>query len=156
KDTSMKPDPQNKERMIEVRKNGNVIVETRYHSGFIIPEDGEGAPIACVLPMSGSGHSVSKNWMGMMNRKIVDGQKADSWWAYYRLKTVSKTKGNNTWDMFEVTDAGPEKNGIPTTMWAPTTEDLERGEALHVALSSGVKTFDASEQDEGNGDNEKM
>jgi hypothetical protein len=41
-------------------------------------------------------------------------------------------------------------------MWAPTTEDLERGEALHVALSSGVKTFDASEQDEGNGDNEKM
>lgn len=152
KDTSMKPDPQNKERMIEVRKNGNVIVETRYHSGYIIPEEKGLAPIPCVLPMSGSGHSVSKNWMGMMNRKIVDGQKADSWWAYYRLKTVSKTKGNNTWDMFEVTDAGPEKNGIPTTMWAPTEEDLARGEELFLALSSGTKTFDASEEAGGNDD----
>lgn len=154
KDTSMKPDPMNKDRKIEVRKNGNVLVETRYHSGFIISEDGSEAPIPCVLPMSGSGHSVSKNWMGMMNRKIVDGQKADSWWCYYRLKTISKTKNDNTWDMFEVTDAGPEKNGIPTTMWAPTQEDLERGEQLYLALSSGTKTFDASEQAED--DDEKM
>jgi hypothetical protein len=155
KDTSMKPDPMNKERMIEVRKNGNVIVETRYHSGYIIDPDGENAPIACVLPFSGSGHGVSKAWMGMMNRKVVEGQKADSWWAYYRLKTVSKTKNNNTWDLFEVTDAGPEKNGIPTTMWAPTEEDLQRGEELFLALDSGTKTFDASEAADNTGE-EKM
>lgn len=103
KDTAMKPDPMNKERLIEVRKNGNVIVETRYHSGFIISEEENQPPIACVLPFSGSGHQVSKQWMGMMNRKIVEGKKADSWWCYYRLKTVSKTKNNNTWDLFEVT-----------------------------------------------------
>lgn len=148
KDTSMKPDPMNKERMIETRKNGNIIVETRYHSGFIVSEDGSEPPIACVLPFSGSGHGVSKAWMGMMNRKIVDGQKADSWWCYYRLKTVSKTKNNNTWDMFEVTDAGEDKNGLPTTMWAPTQDDLERGESLHVALATGAKTFDASEAED--------
>lgn len=154
KDTKMAPDPMNKERMIEVRKNGNAITETRYHSGFIIDEDGEKAPIACVLPFSGSGHGVSKAWMGMMNRKIVDGNKADSWWAIYRMKTVSKTKNNNTWSLFEVTDAGPEKNGIPTTMWAPTQDDLERGEGLFLALSTGAKTFDAGE--EAGGDNDKM
>jgi hypothetical protein len=92
--------------------------------------------------------------MGMMNRKIVDGNKADSWWCYYRMKTVSKTKNNNTWDLFEVTDAGPEKNGIPTTLWAPTEEDLVRGEELFIALDSGVKRFDASE--EAGDDSEKM
>jgi hypothetical protein len=155
KDTTMKPDPMNKERMVETRKNGNILVETRYHSGFIIPEEKGQAPIACVLPFSGSGHSVSKNWMGMMNRKIVDGQKADAWWCYYRLKSVSKTKNNNTWDMFEVTDAGPEKNGVPTTMWAPTQDDLERGEALFQALDSGTKTFNAGEE-AGEGDNDSM
>jgi hypothetical protein len=154
KDTKMAPDPMNKERQIEVRKNGNVIVETRYHSGFIIPEEKGQPPIACVLPFSGSGHQVSKQWMGMMNRKIVDGNKADSWWCYYRMKTVSKTKNNNTWDLFEVTDAGPEKNGIPTTLWAPTEEDLVRGEELFIALDSGVKRFDASE--EAGDDSEKM
>lgn len=145
KDTSMKPDPQNKERMVEMRKNGNILVETRYHSGFIIPEEEGSVPIACVLPFSGSGHQVSKQWMGMMNRKIVDGAKADAWWCYYRLKTVSKTKNDNTWDLFEVSDAGPEKNGIPTTMWAPTEDDLRRGEELFIALDQGTKTFDASE-----------
>lgn len=157
KNTKMVADPMNKERQIEVRKdNGNVIVETRYHSGFIIDEDGEKAPIACVLPFSGSGHGVSKTWMGMMNSKIINGQKADSWWCYYRLKTVSKTKNNNTWDLFEITDAGaPGKNGVPTTMWAPTQEDLERGEQLFIALDSGTKTFDASEAGEG-ADSEKM
>lgn len=156
KDTKMVPDPMNKERTIEVRKNGNVIVETRYHSGFIIPEEEGEAPIPCVLPFSGSGHGVSKAWMGMMNRKIVEGQKADSWWCYYRMKTVSKTKNNNTWDLFEVTDAGPEKNGIPTTMWAPTEDDLRRGEELFIALDSGAKTFDAGEEGGGDDNEGKM
>lgn len=155
KDTTMKKDPMNEERMVETRKNGNILVETRYHSGYIIDEEGEKPPIACVLPFSGSGHQVSKQWMGMMNRKLVGAQKADSWWAYYRLKTVSKTKNNNTWDMFEVTDAGPEKNGIPTTLWAPTEEDLRRGEELFLALDSGTKTFDAGEMEE-SGSDDKM
>ncbi len=148
-DISMKPDPMNKERKVEMRKNGNIIVETRYHSGFIIPEEKGESPIACVLPFSGSGHQVSKQWMGMMNRKIVEGNKADAWWCYYRMKTTSKTKGENTWDLFEVTDAGPEKNGIPTTMWAPTQEDLARGEELFIALDTGSKTFDAGEEGAG-------
>lgn len=154
KNTKMVKDPMNPERQIEVRQdNGNLISESRYHSGFIIPEDGT-EPIACVLPFSGSGHAVSRMWMGMMNRKIAGGEKKDSWFVYYRMKSVSKTKNNNTWSLFEVTDAGPEENGLPTTLWAPSEEDLARGEALYLALASGEKTF--NEADATDTDTEKM
>lgn len=139
--TKMAPDPMNPERQIEVRKdNGNMIVETRYHSGFLIPED-DGAPMPLVLPFSGSGHSVSKSWMGMMNRKIINGVKADSWCCYYRLKAVYKTKGPNSWHLLEVSDAGEDGE----TMWAPTVEDLERGKELFIGMDSGAKQFNAAD-----------
>lgn len=148
------PDPMNPDRQIEVRKdNGNAIIETRYHSGYMLQE-GE-APIGCTLPFSGSGHSVSKTWMGMMNRKIVNGEKADSWEVGYRLKSVSKTKNNNTWDLFEVSDAGPEENGLPTTLWLDD-EQVSLGEQLHQALQSGATKIDEKDTDAGSGDDGKM
>lgn len=148
KDTKMVPDPMNPERQIEVRKdNGNAIIETRYHSGYMIDPDGEHPPIGCTLPFSGSGHSVSKTWMGMMNRKITPkGKKAASFMAAYRLVSISKTKNNNTWDLFEVQDAGPEENGLPTTLWLDA-EQVELGAQLHFALASGEKKIDESDTD---------
>lgn len=142
-DTVSQPDPQNPERNIRVRKsNGNLVVETRYHGGFIITDDGE--PIPCVIPFASSGHTVSKNWMMLMARKFRKGQKADSWSVFYRMKSVSKTKNNNTWSLFEVTDAGEEgDDGLPETYWAPTREDFERGKALHDSLATGKRGFDA-------------
>lgn len=141
-DTVSQPDPMNPERNIRVRKsNGNIVVETRYHGGFIIMEDGE--PVPCVIPFSSSGHTVSKTWMMLMNRKQVNGIKADSFAVYYRMKSVSKTKNNNTWSLFEVTDAGEEEDGVPTTYWVPSTEDYARGKALFESLASGRRGFDA-------------
>lgn len=142
-DTVSAKDPQNPERNIRQRKsNGNLIVETRYHGGFIIMEDGE--PVPCVIPFASSGHTVSKTWMMLMNRKQVNGVKADSFAVYYRFKSISKTKNNNTWSLFEITDAGDEEDGVPTTLWVPTVEDYERGKALHDSLASGTRGFDAA------------
>lgn len=145
KDTGSKPNPENPEKSIRVRKsNGNLIVETRYHGGFIIDEDGTPSP--AVIPFSGSGHSVSKRWMMLMNKKVVDGAKVDSFAILYKFTTVHVERGGNNWFMFEVSDAGEEDaNGLPTTRWVDSVEDYERGKALADSLASGARTFDASE-----------
>lgn len=150
-DTESRPAPDNPERMLRVRKsNGNLIVETRYHGGYIITDEGE--PIPAVIPFASSGHTVSKIWMMLMNRKMIGDNKADSFAVYYRFKSVLKTKGPNTWHMFEITDAGePGDDNLPTTYWAPTEEDYERGRMLYQNLATGAKTFraeDAAPDDE--------
>lgn len=145
KDTESRPNPENPEKTIRVRKsNGNLVVETRYHGGFIIA-DGE-PPMPAVIPFSGSGHSVSKRWMMLMNKKVVDGAKVDSFAILYKFVTVHVERGGNNWFMFEVSDAGEEDaNGLPTTRWVDSVEDYERGKALSDSLTTGARTFDASE-----------
>jgi hypothetical protein len=142
-DTVTKPNPENSDKSIRARaSNGNLIVETRYHGGFMIGENGEPTPL--VLPFTSTGHTVSKGWMMLMNRKMVNGAKADAWAVYYRLRTKVKSARGYTWSLFEVTDAGPEDaNGFPTTMWVPSVEDYERGAALNASLATGAQRFDA-------------
>lgn len=141
-------DPQNEERKIWVRKsNKNLLVETRYHGGYIIVDDEPPQP--AILPFSGSGHTVSKTWMMLMNRKQFNGTKADSYAVYYRFRSVLKNKNNNTWHLFEITDAGEQDpaSGLPTTFWAPSVEDFERGKSLHDSLASGARVFNAEDSD---------
>ncbi len=78
-----------------------------------------------------------------MNMKTHKGKKCDSWAVYYRLRTRIKTRGPYAWFMFDVTDGGALENGVPSTMFAPTKADYDRGKALNDSLKSGEKTFDA-------------
>jgi hypothetical protein len=149
------PNPQNPERTMRIRKsNKNILVETRYHGGFIITD---GTPMPAVIPFASSGHTVSKAWMMLMNSKMVSGVKADSWAVYYRFKTKLKTVGPNTWSIFEITDGGEEdEDGLPSTLWVPTLEDYERGAALGKSLASGAQRFDAAAAGDEAADDEKM
>lgn len=120
--------------------NGNECVETRYHSGFVIAEDGTAMPY--IIPLKGSGHSFSKKWMFMQNSKTVDGETAPSWACLYLLKTLYRSKSDNSWHMLEVDDAD--------TRWIETDEEYDRGLKLHEAFASGEKqpdvdTLDAAE-----------
>lgn len=144
------------EKTVRRRKsNGNLIVETRYYGGFIIKgtfdedgnfEPGDEAPQAIAIPFAASNHTPAKNWNGLIGGKMIGGEKADIWAVYYRVRTISRTKGPNTWSIYDIVDAGPEEDGFPTTYWAPTDEDFERGAALYNQLASEQKRFDEADQ----------
>ena len=148
-DTIESVSPENPDKKILIRSgNKNVMAETRYHAGYIIGEDG--TPLPAVIPFTSTGHTTSRNWMFLMAQKRNKGQKVDSWAIYYRVKTQVKTKGQFTYYVMEVTDAGPaDETKQPTTMWVPTKEDYLRGKALNEGISSGARTFDVQNQDEG-------
>lgn len=114
--------------------NGNELVETRYHIGYVIRKGH--APLPYTIPLKGTGHSFSKAWMFMMNSKLLDdGSKAPSFACVYHLKTVFKKKNEQSWHMFQIDDG--------ETQWVETEVDVERGEALYEAFSSGAKAVEA-------------
>ena len=130
------PHPQDPtKKMWIVKATKNTLMETRYHGGYIITDDGA---LPAIIPFSSSGHSVAKGWNMLMASK---GPGVEMWFAFYRFTKKMKTVGPNTWSIFEITDAGPKGE----TMWAPEEADLERGETLYKQMSSGLKGFDASE-----------
>lgn len=152
-DKVQRPHPENPAKMVWYRKStGNLLVETRYVGGYMVGEDGD-EPLPLVLPFSSTGHTVAKQWNMLIASKRVNGAKADIWLVYYRVATRLKARQDQSWYLFDVADAGPERNGLPTTMWVPTAEDAERGRNLHESLASGARQF---AQDEGPADNEKM
>jgi hypothetical protein len=115
-----------------VRPNGNEVKETRYHSGFVIPEGA--APLPFVIPLTSTGHTISKLWMGMMRKKIIDeglnkGSVYSSYCYYYRLRTKKFSNQSGDWWQWVITDECA----------APTVEDLDRGAALQKAFIAGEK-----------------
>lgn len=84
-----------------VLPNGNRIVETRNHFGFVIPGDG-GEPIPMVIPMSGSNHQASKKWTLLMKQQRHNGRKAPAFANLYRIQTVFSQKGQQTWYKYKI------------------------------------------------------
>jgi hypothetical protein len=125
-------------RQVWVMPNQNRVVETRYHIGFVFIDNKR---LPYTIPLSSTGHSVSKAWMFSMNQEqMPDGGTAPSFALLYRLRTSLRQKNNNSWYQFTV-----EKEG-----WVQTVEDYERGLALHDAFVTGAKRV-AEETDEVSG-----
>lgn len=130
-------DEKNPNKVRYTMPNGNEIVETRYHVGFV--HLGGGVKIPYILPLTSTGHSVSRAWMFQMNSKAIGGGKiAPSWACLYKLKTRQRSNSMGTWWTIEVADAG--ENG--TTKWV-SAEDYEAGLALHSAFATGAKQAEA-------------
>lgn len=144
------PHPNDPEKKIRVRKNGNWLVDTRYHVGFLI-DDETGQPMPAVIPFASTGHTISRGWMFAMSQKHSNGVKADSWAVYYHLKTRLKTRGTQAWYLFDIHDAGQDG----TTLWVPSLQDYERGKALNAALESGQRSFEMNAADEAAAPEEK-
>lgn len=129
-------DPKNPNRVKYVRPNGNEVVETRHHIGYAITGDGA---LPYVISLSGSGHTVSRQWMFMMNGVQLDGDKAPSFAKLYRLKTKERSNAAGTWFSFDVSDAG----------WVETDQEYQRGLELHDAFVRGEKKMEAPVVDDG-------
>jgi len=144
-------DPNNPKKKIIVNpETGNLLVETRYHGGFIIDESGKNPPMPAVIPFSSTGHTVAKGWNFLMSQKMAGGQRADAWAVYYRIKTKLKTRGSQNWYIFDITDAGEIDPATkqPSTYWVPTVEDYNRGKALYDSLASGKVKFEQGVADD--------
>lgn len=113
-----------REKKIWTRPNGNNLVEARQHFGYVDNEP-------YVISFSSSGHTVSRNWMGMMSKTYLPGTNkvAPSFAKKYKLTTVEKTNTQGSWYVFKVEDAG----------WVNTKDERERGVALFDAMNKGEK-----------------
>lgn len=118
------------------KKTGNMLQETRYYIGWMIPED-DSAPLPMSLPFKSTGHTVAKGWNMLMQSKRINGERADMWLVYYRVKSAARNRRDQSWFVFDISDAGEAENGVPTTMWCPTTEDVERGRIIYENFASG-------------------
>ena len=111
-------------------RNGNELVDTRNHPGFVIDEEtGEASP--WVLPMKGSNHQVSRAWMPLMQAKrLPSGKKAPAWFWVWRVKTRSKVNAaGQDYYVFDVEEVREIE----------TDEEYARGKAVYEAFDSGVK-----------------
>lgn len=132
-----KDDPERK-RMMSPR--GTEYVETRNHAVIVYTADGQAFPY--LIPLSSSGHSVSRQWMFMMKSKTADGEKVPSFAVVYRLKTIMRTKGTHNWHVIDPQEGGPDGE----VLWA-TEEQYEAGKALNIAFDKGEKQADMKQME---------
>lgn len=125
-------DDQGRPQMQWVMPSGNIVVETREHY-VLVGHD------ALVIPFTSTGHTVSREWMALMNRfRDERGRPLDSFARQYRLTTVRKEKDGNTWYVIKAVDAG----------WVGSAEQYDLGLALHQAVMAGEKVAEAPSEDD--------
>lgn len=154
KSAKLVDDPNNPKKKITINsETGNLLVETRYHGGYIIDESGKNPPMPAVIPFSSTGHTVAKGWNFLMAQKAIGGKRADAWAVYYRIKTKLKTRGSQNWYIFDITDAvDPKTNDTP--YWVPSVEDYNRGKALYDSLAAGKVKFEQGAADDHSADDD--
>jgi hypothetical protein len=120
-------------RKVWRRPSGNAVVETRYHNGHVMI-DGVGA-LPYSIPLSSTGHSVSKAWMLSMNRRQHNGVALPGPACIWLLKSKLNTKNNNSWHQYDVT----------FSRYA-TPEEFQVGMKLHAAFESGEKRVEQPDE----------
>lgn len=130
-DAQIQTDPQNPNKLKHIRPNGNEVIETRYHAGFVIRPDMVPAPY--LIALSSTGHTVSRSWMASMGQKQLGGKIAPSWACLYKLTTRERTNASGTWFTWSVADNG----------WVKSEEEYLRGKALYEAFAAGEKRAEA-------------
>jgi hypothetical protein len=87
-------------------ETNNRLVETRHHFGNIVTDDGDVVPV--VMPMSGTNHSISRQWTAMMKNFMVPGtaKRAPGFTRLYEITTSFVQKGQQSWYKYKVKDAG--------------------------------------------------
>lgn len=124
----------------------SILVETRCHCVLVHDPDGVQDPLPYVFPLSGSGHTPSRQWTFMMKGKTISGQIMPSWSMMYRLPTVQKKNAKGQWFMIDPKDAG--------TVQEPAYVDANQyamGKAFAEAFKSGEKKAEAPVADTGAG-----
>jgi hypothetical protein len=117
--------------------NGNTVAESREYAGFVYSRDGERADdMAYTIPFGGTNLTVAKQWMSSMrSEKLPSGERAPLFANKFLLKTKLRQRGKFSWFVYEIDKIGPVE----------TVEEIERGNALADAFSTGAKQSAAQE-----------
>lgn len=135
-------DPKNPQRVRYVRPNGNEIIHTRYHIGYV--HMGE-RRLPYVIPFSSTGHTVSRGWMFTMNSKrLPSGEEAPGYSSLFKLVTRERSNVSGTWSVFDPIDMG----------FVQTVEDFELGSKLCDSFTRGEKTVEVPDDEGGAGQSE--
>jgi hypothetical protein len=83
--------------------SGNNVVETREHA---VLAKIDGTWQGCVVSMSGSNHTASRTWMGLMKNKKIPGtdKRAPSFAYVYCGRTIPKTNADGDWYGWQMED----------------------------------------------------
>lgn len=152
----IRPSKKEGSKRIEYWLGSHELKETRYHAGYVHGgyfglEDAPGLMLPYVIPLSGSGHQVSREWMFAMNQHQFPGNPdrvLPSMHRLYRLRTKARTNSaGQEWSMFTVSDDVGVVPGFPTDLAV-----YRRGVQLHDAIERGEKQAEAPVQgDDGEG-----
>ena len=125
-------DPSTRQKVWTVDRGGapNDLVHTRNHAVRVFVDEHTALPY--VIPLKGTGHGVSKEWMGKMMVKRVGGKLLPSFACLYRLTTRQRQNAKGKWWQIVVADAG-----------YVTSDDYREGKSLHDAFESGAKVAEA-------------
>jgi hypothetical protein len=129
----MKEDIENKKKFWGL-PNGNIVVETREH--VVIVLDVFDTPTPFVIPMSGSGHKASRDWMTLQNQKRNPDDptlKAPSYGFIYRMKTLFRTNDQGDWFTWIIEN----ENGETTQLADPEVYLMAR--QIEIDFSGGKK-----------------
>ena len=139
-------DPKKPERKVWEMPNGNVVSESREHV-VLVHSDKLPRPTPFVIPMAGSQHSSSRNWMMLMNSKEVEidgeptGKTAPSYGYMYRMCTAHRTNGKDNWFGWEITDGGDDNEVMPVEDIA----DYKTARKIFEDFNKGVLRADVGE-----------
>jgi hypothetical protein len=126
------PDRKDAAKMVWAMPSGNYVKETKYYTGFA---RFNGVTMPFVIPLSSTGLTVSKQWMGLITSKMTDdGKIYDIWTSWYRVTTKLRKKKDNEWFVAVVHDLG----------FIEDENEDKRGKVLHEAVMSGEKKIDFS------------
>lgn len=115
-------------------RHGNELIDTRYHAGFVLLDDGRALPY--VIPMKGTDHQVSRTWMTRMNAKrLKSGRTQPPWMSTYVIRTKDRTNPSGTWSTWDIVDSDE----------ITTDEEYDRGLGLYEAFTAGTKRADVED-----------
>jgi hypothetical protein len=123
-------DPANPQKVRYLMKNGNELVLTANHAGFVVLPDGKWMPY--VIPLKSTGLTVSRQFMFAMNSKRTrDGRVLPSFSHRYKMITRHRKNKEGEWFVPEFVDGAMLTNDDKTLY-------LE-GRNLEAAFASGAK-----------------
>lgn len=135
-------DPKKPEKKIWVMPNGNTVNESREH--VVIVHELYDNPTPFVIAMSGSQHSASRGWMGLMNKKRTpDGKGIAPSYAYlYRLRTTHRTNGKDNWFGWDIADAGEDGAEMKITEIDGGADSYMAARNLYQQFNAGILRAD--------------
>lgn len=131
-DAVLQRDHANPQRIKWIRPNNNEVIMTRNHIGIVY---NEGLEAAFVLPFSSTGHTISRDWMTKMNRRLLpSGQREPAWASIYRLRSRPRANAMGSWFTWVI------------DWWSYASDSQIRlGTDLHRAFLAGVGEADVAQ-----------